>query len=391
MIITIVADVLGEENNGTTITIKRLIEGLIKKGHTVKIVSPLKNEESSNPKYYTVGKRSFGIFNPYVAKNGVELGKPEYDIIKSAIIGSDVVHIELPFKMGKMAIKICNKLNIPFTTAFHCQPENFSSHLGLKNSMIFNKLMYFYFNQKFYKHAEYIHCPTDFIANELEKNKYKAHKFTISNGVIPTYIQQDSEKPEQLMDKFCVLFVGRFSKEKRHDLLIHAMKYSKYSDKIQLIFAGRGPLEDKIKKMGNKLKNKPIMGFYTKEELVKVINYCDLYCHPSDVEIEAISCIEALTCGLVPVISNSKKSATRFFALNDKCLFKAGSAKDLASKIDYFIEHGEEKAKLSQQYVEYAKKFNIENSINEMIKMFERAIQDKKLLELTKIASQGIA
>ena len=46
MIITIVADVLGEENNGTTITIKRLINGLIERGHTVKVVSPYKDEKS---------------------------------------------------------------------------------------------------------------------------------------------------------------------------------------------------------------------------------------------------------------------------------------------------------------------------------------------------------
>lgn len=380
MIITIVADVFGEENNGTTITIKRLIEGLISRGHTVKVVSPLLDKQSKNPQYFTVGKRDFGIFNPYIAKNGVELGKPEVDVIKQAIIGSDIVHIELPFKMGKAAIKICNELNIPFTTAFHCQPENFSSHLGLKNSALFNRLIYYYFKQKFYKHADYIHCPTEFIANELDKHNYKAKKFAISNGVISTYRPEKTNKPQELEDKFCVLFVGRLSREKRHDLLIKAMKHSKYADKIQLIFAGRGPLQEKLTKMGKKLKNQPIINFYSKEDLAKIINFCDLYCHPSDVEIEAISCIEALTCGLVPVISNSKKSATRFFALDDRCLFKAGNAKNLAQKIDYFIEHPQEKFELSEKYKVYAKRFNIENSIDDMLKMFEQAIIDKKLL-----------
>ncbi len=42
MKITIVADVLGQENNGTTITCKRLIENLKMRGHEVKVVSPLK-------------------------------------------------------------------------------------------------------------------------------------------------------------------------------------------------------------------------------------------------------------------------------------------------------------------------------------------------------------
>ena len=378
MRITIVADVLGEENNGTTITIKRLINGLIEKGHDVVVVSPHEDEESINPKYYTVKKRSFGPLDKYVAKNGVELGKPDRKIITEAIKGSDIVHIELPFKMGKLAVKICKELNVPFTTAFHCQPENFSSHLGLKNFKPFNEYLYGYYNRTFFKNADFIHCPSEFIKSELERHNYKARKFAISNGVIPTYTKKETLKPENLKDKFVILFTGRFSKEKCHNVLIESMKYSKYADKIQLIFAGNGPLEEKIKKQGSKLINPPIMGFYTKEELSDIINYSDLYCHPSDIEIEAIGCIEALTCAKVPVICNSKRSATRFFALDERSLFKPNDPKDLAKKIDYWFEHPEEKQEMSLKYEEYAKQFRIENSINKMIDMFNEAIKLSK-------------
>lgn len=385
MKLTIVADVLGEENNGTTITIKRLIDGLVKRGNEVNVVSPLKNEESVNPRYYGVDRRTFGVFTNYIeSKNGASFGKPDKEVIKRAIEGSDIVHIELPFKMGKSALKVCRELDIPCTAGFHCQPENVSSHIGLKNSVLFNKLLYKKFNNSFYKNIKYIHCPTEFIANELDKNKYKAKKFAISNGVIPTYTKKEVKKPKELEDKFVVLFVGRLSKEKRHDLLLKAMKYSKYADKIQLIFAGRGPLESNLKKAGKKLINPPIMGFYAKEDLAKIINYSDLYVHPSDVEIEAISCIEAITCGKVPIISNSKKSATRFFALDDRSLFDAGNPKSLAKKIDYWIEHDEEKTKMENKYIESAKKFNIDNSIDEMIKMFDFAIKEHKTNKIEK-------
>jgi hypothetical protein len=59
------------------------------------------------------------------------------------------------------------------------------------------------------------------------------------------------------------------------------------------------------------------------KELVKMINMSDLYVHTSEVEIEAISCLEALSCGIVPVINDSSKSATRTFALSEKNLFQA--------------------------------------------------------------------
>ena len=62
MRITIVTDVLGEENNGTTITVKRLINNLKARGHNVSVVCAGKVDEAG---YYAVGQRDFKIFNGY--------------------------------------------------------------------------------------------------------------------------------------------------------------------------------------------------------------------------------------------------------------------------------------------------------------------------------------
>lgn len=318
MKITIVADVLGQENNGTTATILRLIDGLVRRGHQVNVVSPRADEGSVNPKYYTLDIRHFGVFDNYIKRNGVELGKPDNEILRQAIEGADVVHIELPFKVGIAALKICNELDIPCTSAFHCQAENITSHIHMKNFELLNRAIYRRFNRRFYKRVGYIHCPSEFIKSELDKNHYKARKFAISNGVIHDFTKTAVDKPDEIKDKFVITFIGRFSREKCHDVLIKAVKLSKYCDKIQLIFAGGGPLENKIRKLGSNLKNPPIMGYYPKEKLNRIINYSDLYVHPSDIEIEAIACLEAITCGVVPVIANSKKSATRHFAFDEK-------------------------------------------------------------------------
>ncbi len=373
MRITIVADVLGQENNGTTITCKRLIENLKMRGHEVKVVSPLKTDLEG---YYTLKTRSFGPFNNYVAKNGVELAKPDDKIILEAIKGADVCHILLPFKTGIRAMKLCKKEGIPVTGAFHCQPENFSVHLKLEKSKLFNKFLYHRFYKKFYKYVKYVHCPSEFIARKLRENHYDNCLEVISNGVAPGYVKKAVSKPENLRDKICIVTVGRLSHEKRHDLLIKAVSYSKYKDKIQVLICGRGPIENETKKLGKILPNKPIIGFYKQEELVDILNYSDIYCHPADVEIEAIACLEAITCGLVPIISDSSNSATNSFALEDIDLFKAGDALDLSKKIDYLIEHPEEKECLSQKYLEYSKKFAISHCIDLIEEMFKKAICD---------------
>lgn len=380
MKITIICDVFGEENNGTTITASRLIKGLEDRGHTVKVLSTF--DSTNKEKFVTAKKRSFGPFNGYVAKNGVTLAVEEPDVIRNAVEGADLVHIMMPFTLGKHALPILKELGIPYTTAFHVQPENISCHFKMQNSKLVNNWLYHYLDKKLFKHSNYIHCPTQFIADELTKHGYKSKKYVISNGVSSAFYKEQVEKPEELKDKFCILFSGRYSSEKRHDLLIKAVAKSQYKDKIQLIFAGCGPKKEKLQKLGKSLPNPPIFAFFNKDQLRQTINYCDLYVHPADVEIEAISCLEAITCGLVPVISNSKKSATRFFALHKENSFEARNTTDLANKIDYWIEHSEEKEKVSKEYLEYAKQFELESCIDKMVEMFEDAIHEHQTKNL---------
>lgn len=376
MIITIITDMFGEENNGTTITIMQLLRKLRERGHTVRVVSPY--EKPDDKDFYTLPKRSFGIFNKYIEKNGVILAKPEQKVIYDAIIDADVVHIIMPFKVGKFTIKLVQELNKPYTTAFHCQPENITSHIGMRNVKLINKLIYKRYFRQFYKHAKFIHCPSQFLANELIKQGYKTNLCVISNGVMPLFKEQPSEKPDEFKDKYCIIYMGRFSEEKRHEVLIDAVNKSKYRDKIQLIFTGKGPLQNKLQKLGQKLPNPLKIWFLTPEEQVKTLNYCDLYVHASDVELESIACTEAISCGLVPIISDSKTSATNTFALTPHNLFKSGDSTDLAEKIDFMIENPKVKEKLKKEYHEYAKQFQIEHCIDKMEEMFKNAIKENE-------------
>ena len=172
------------------------------------------------------------------------------------------------------------------------------------------------------------------------------------------------------------MFTGRYVLEKRHDLLLHAAACSRYADRIQLIFAGNGPHREALERQAHRLRlpNPPIFRLFTEQELCDTITYCDLYVHPSDVEIEAVSCIEAITCGLVPVISDSRNSATKQFALTPENLFRHGDPASLAARIDYWIEHPEEKAALSERYVQYARQFSIQSCMDRMEQMLFDAV-----------------
>ena len=132
-----------------------------------------------------------------------------------------------------------------------------------------------------------------------------------------------------------------------------------------------GQEESTLKKLAKKLKftNPPIQKLYKHENLNEALWCGDLYVHTSIVEIEAISCLEAIACGMVPVIADSKKSATKKFALDERCLYKTRNIQDLTNHIDYWFEHKEEKAPLQAKYAEFIKQFDFEKCMDNMEKM----------------------
>ncbi|MCR5809353.1 MAG: glycosyltransferase [Clostridiales bacterium] len=369
MTLTVICDVLGKENNGTSIAAMNLIRSMRAKGHTVRVVCPDEFRRGEKD-YFVVPTLNLGPLNGYLAKNGVLLARRDKAVLKEALDGADAAHIITPFLLCSQAAKLAHEMGIPLTAGFHCQAENFTNHLFLMNAKGVNKLVYKVFDRFVYRYVDCIHYPTEFICRTFESEiKHKTPHRVISNGVNRRFKPMPCEKPEEFRDKFVILFTGRYSKEKSHGLLIDAAALSKHSDDIQLIFAGCGPQEEKLKKRSRKLKNPPVFRFFSREDMVKVLNFSDLYVHPAEIELEAIACLEAISCGLVPVINDSPRSATRYFAQSDMNLFKFNDPADLAKKIDWWIEHPAEKESCSRSYTGYSARFDFDHCMDEMERM----------------------
>ena len=377
MIITIVCDVLGQENNGTTIAAMNLIRYLESQNHIVKILCS--QQENPDNNFYMVESRDFWIFNDYVKKNGVSLAKPDEDIIAKAIDGSDIVHIMLPFALGRKSAEYAYSKHIPVTAGFHVMAENFSSHIFMKNSSIVNRLTYAHF-EKMYKYCSAIHYPTQYLRDLFEKIYGKTNGYVISNGVNSIFKPIPHEF--DLNNKITILYSGRYSKEKCQSVLIKAIDKSKYKNKIELILAGTGPMKEKLEKLAKKKNVNANFNFYAREEMVKVINTAYLYVHAADIEAEGISCLEAISCGVVPIICNSPKSATKFYALDERSLYKKNDYKELAKKIDYWIDNPSLREEASKKYIEMSKeKFDQTACMKKMEEMLLETIANYKKVD----------
>ncbi|MBQ9485439.1 MAG: glycosyltransferase [Clostridia bacterium] len=372
MKILLVTDVLGQENNGTTIAAMNFIRALRKNGHEVRILCA-DQDKKDEPDYFIVDNLSLGkILDKYVHKVGVTLAKPVKKIIENAMDGVDYVHIMLPFALGKAALKIAKKKGLPVTAGFHCQAENFTAYLKLNRLRLLNHLVYKNMYRKFYKYVDGIHYPTQFIKDVFESHiKKQTNGYIISNGVNRQVHRKEIAKPEEYKDKIVILSTGRYAREKSQDVLINAINRSKYRDKIQLILAGQGVKEQKYKRLAKKLPIPPVFKFFSRDEVINVLNYADMYVHSADIELEGIACLEAIACGKLVIVSSSELSATKNFAVDNKCIFKNRNAKHLANVIDYFIENRDEKYCIEQKNLFNAKIYDQDVCMDHMEKMIK--------------------
>ena len=370
MTITVVCDVLGKENNGTTVAAMNLIRFLKKQGHTVRILCG-DQDKIGQEDVFVVPNINFGkLLNAYVEKVGVTIAKPEEHVIRQALTGADVVHVMVPLSLGINAAKIAREMNIPITAGFHMQAENLTSYFKFNKIKPANDLVYLFIYDHLYKYTSAIHYPTEFIKNVFEHSIRKTTPgYVISNGVHSYVQKREQPKPEEYQDKIVILSVGRLAREKSQDTLLKAIRFSKYKNKIQLIFGGIGPKEKYYKRLAQKLPVAPVFNFYGRNEVIDVINFCDIYVHAAEIELEGIACLEAIACGKLTIVSDSKLAATKEFAVDDKCIFKCRKPKDLARVIDFWIENPELKKEYEQKYLEKSIVFNQEECMKRMEQM----------------------
>lgn len=380
MKILFVLECANQTTNGTTASCIRFAKELENKGHEVSIIGCDRIVGEAYHRYYGLPKYYYPVTDPLIVKGGFLVCKLVYKVLYEAIEGKDVVHLFLPFKLSNVCRLICQEKGIACTTAFHIVPQNVTAAMHLAWSKLINGILLYSFKKYLYNQVRYVHCPSQMAANIMISHKFKNNEPRVfSNGVIPFFKKMDVQKPEEYKDKFVVCMSGRLVDEKRQDLIIKAVRKSKYNGKIQVILLGQGTNLKKYQRLAKKLANPIMIKFCTQEEVRNILNYIDLYVHASDYEIEGIAAMEAITCGAVPLISDSKYCATKEFSIdNEHCLFKRGSVKDLRKKIEWFYEHPTELEELRKAYLADSDKYALAHQVDKLEQMFLDAIKDQK-------------
>ncbi|MGI9629034.1 MAG: glycosyltransferase family 4 protein [Longimicrobiales bacterium] len=100
------------------------------------------------------------------------------------------------------------------------------------------------------------------------------------------------------------VFVGRLIGLKRVDLLIRAWVGSGASEKGPLFIVGDGPEDDALKALAAELGTNRVHFLGPLKAPERVLKGCDLFALPSQREGQSVALLEAMACGLVPVVSD---------------------------------------------------------------------------------------
>lgn len=370
------------KGNGLRSAVLSLKSRLQEEGLEVRILASINVDENDLQPDFSLGHFVFPVFEPIVAANGFRYAKIEKPVIRKAVEWADVVHVMEGFPLQSAVVKIAKEMGKPCVGTYHIFSENITENLGLGEVDFINRLINLWWKKATYNHCYAIQCPTQTVKDYLLRHGYTSDLRVISNGVDVSDSMNVQNEP--IIKPYRIITIGRFANEKSQTTLINAIRHSKYSADIELYFAGKGPKEKKIRKAAFKLfedgtiKHKPVFGYYNAEQLKALLKTTYLYVHCATIEVEGLSCLEAIQQGVVPVIADARVSATSQFALDDRSVFPASDPKALADRIDWWIEHPEERNRMSIEYVESAKKYDILDSTQRIIRMYEEALNNER-------------
>ena len=372
--------------NGICSSVNATVSKLKSQGIDVRVLAGTSDSSTGRQPDFPLEKLYFPIFQPIIDANGFSYAKRNRKRIREAVQWADVVHLCEPLVLQDDALRWAEKLGRPVVATFHIYTQNILNEIPMASWGWSNRLLMKVWRHNQYNRCTHVQCPTSAVRNLLQKFDFKSKLCVISNGTgipeEPVVACAPQTKP------YIIYNTGRYANVKNQITLINAMRYSRHSKEIQLVFAGNGVNLRKMTRATDKLladgvlAYRPVFEFKNREQLAQLARQAYLYVHCAKLEVEGLGCLEAIMEGCVPVIGSGELIGTTDFAMDDRSIYRCGDARELALKIDWWIEHPRERIEAGQKYADFSRKFDIRYSIDSLIEMYREAYST---ISLTKV------
>src|SRR5215470_2865801 len=306
-------------------------------------------------------------------ENHFTFGLPSRARLEDVFAGVDVVHLNFPFLLGMVAVRVARRMHVPCVAAFHVQPENILLNVHMDYPWL-SRWLYRRWVRGFFQLADAVVCPSEFAAARLRSYGLSVPTSVVSNGVPARRPRATLRTPPRRGGTRVLLAVGRLAREKRQDVIIDAVARSRHRGRIRLVLAGAGPLDEALRARAQRLGLAVEFGYVSDERLAQLLGEAHLFVHASEVELEGMAVLEAMAAGLPLLVADAPDSAARGFAAGPEFRFRPGDADDLAAHLDRLLDSPALLLEGSRRSLEHAAQHDFQRAAHELERVYESVV-----------------
>lgn len=294
--IAFVTETYPPEVNGVAMSVRRFVEGLRARGHSLQLVRPRQADDANATANQDL-ILTRGTHIPRYPNLQMGFCSPRRLRTLWTATQPDVVHIATEGPLGFAALKAACKLGIPVTTSFHTNFHSYSQHYGIGwlKSSVLRYLRYFH------NRAACTMVPTSTMQTTLEAQGFE-RLHTVARGVDTTLFAPSRRDPALRRswglgeNDLAVLYVGRLAGEKNPELAARAFAgMRRLAPQARMIWVGDGPRRAKLQR---EYPQHIFCGMQTGEDLARHYASADAFIFPSLTETYGNVVPEAMASGL---------------------------------------------------------------------------------------------
>lgn len=306
MHIGIVSETYPPDVNGVALTVRDLAVGLIARGHSVELVRPRQRQPPDDEPGLLV-REVRGMALPRYP--GLRLGLPAGRLLRRrwTRLPPDAIYVATEGPLGRSALRVAGRLDIPAATGFHTRFDAYAGHYGLAAlaPMVRGYL------RRFHCRADATLVPTDALADELRAlgiDGVRLLRRAVDTGHFHPARRDAGLRAQWGADGSTpvALYVGRIAPEKNLELAVRSFRaIQQVAPRARYVWVGDGPARAALAAANPDF---VFAGTLRGDALARHYASADLFPFPSLSETFGNVILEALAAGL-PVVAFDRGAA----------------------------------------------------------------------------------
>ena len=377
--------------SGAVRSLERLAAGLRDRGHTVTIFVPTYRGYSDSENAATIERcSSIPIYAP--AHLVLALPRPGWALARLRELGVDIVHTHSPATLGRTAVSVGRKLDVPVVFTHHSVYHEYACYAPAFLQPLARRAIVRWISG-FCRSVDQVIAPSH-NTQEYIRRTYGLESAVVSNpipaagaaeaAVATAAAPSDGAHmaaPTKDMRRPVLIYAGRLAPEKNLSLLIEAFAAIRAQREAQLVLVGDGPERARLTALAQKFhveSDMTITGFLPYDELLAWYAKAALFLFPSSKETQGMVILEAMAQGVPAVAVNSPVNA-EVLQLSGAGWLAPTQPAAMAEAVVRALADPERLKQVAAQGRQYAGKFTTANVAAQVEAVYNRLIVNRSI------------